>query len=131
MRCMSRDTKCLSNTSVYFPCLFVFIHRSENTSNLPDDVMWSESMRKAEPGVNSQSREEIRRSRRLEKDIETAMILERETQTRMREGQRRDDYNYQLDSMMTCPCEKPFFPHSLTRSFFFSLSFSLPSEHKA
>lgn len=94
---------------------FVFTHSSEN---LPDDVMWPEYMRNAEPGVNSQSREEIRRSRRLEEDNETAMMLERGTDRNMRGGQRHDDYNYQLDSTMASPCEKSSF--LLLDGFFFS-----------
>lgn len=37
--------------------------------------------------------------------------IEREIEGRMREGQRHGHYNYQLDAMMTCPCEKPSLPH--------------------
>lgn len=102
------------------------------SSNLPDDVMWSRPIRNADPGVHSQSRENIRRrSRRSGEQDETAMMLGRDTEEGMREGQRHSDYNYQLDSIMTCPCEKPSFPHCRPPpSLCLSLSFSLPRVHK-
>lgn len=40
-------------------------------------------------------------------------------------GKRHSEYNYQLASMMTCPCEKPSFPHSsLPPSLFLSFFLS-------
>lgn len=92
----------LSEQHICLFFLFFFTRCSKHTSNVPDDVTWSESMINADPGVDSQSSEEVRRSRKLDKYKETAMMLERHR--RMRGP---IDFNYQVDSMMTCPCEIP------------------------
>lgn len=91
-------------------------------------------MKKPFPGVDSQSREDIRRrSRRLED--KAAMMLERErerdTEGRVSKGQGHSEYNYQLNSMMTCPCEKtpPFLATLWLAPCFFSLSCSVLWEH--
>lgn len=46
--------------------------------------MWSRSMTNADPGVDSQPREEMSKSSSLEEGGETAMMLERETEGGMR-----------------------------------------------
>lgn len=113
--------------SIYFSCSLVLTHK-KNKGNSPDDVIPTLSMRNAEPGVNNQSEEEIRRrSRRLVEGDETAMMLRTETEGRVGEGQRHCDYNYQLDAMMTCPCEKN--PPSLTPRLPLSFSLSLSLCH--
>lgn len=103
---MNERMICLA--SIYFTCVFVLTQSRFNFRNLPGDVTWSRPMRNADPGVDSQSREEIRRrTTTLEEEDETVMMLRRETEGRMTEGRRHSDYNYQLDSMMTCSCENP------------------------
>lgn len=82
----------------------------KNTSNLPDDVVLSQSGRNVDPEEGSQSREErMRRIRRLEAS-ERAMMLWRDRGQNKR-GQRHCDYNYQLNSMVTLTCELASFPH--------------------
>lgn len=64
---------------IYFFCLLVLTPSSKNPINLPDDVAWSRPMINADPWVDSQSRKEIRRrSRILEEEDKTAMMLGRD-----------------------------------------------------
>ena len=100
---VERFINCLKNDLSpikQFPLAYKSLNKNSiDTSNPPDEVMWSWFMRNAEPRVDSQSREVIKR-RRLEEDNVTAMMLETETEGRMRERHGHCDYNYQLDSML-------------------------------
>ncbi|TNN39761.1 hypothetical protein EYF80_050070 [Liparis tanakae] len=59
--------------------------QKKTLQNLPGDITRCRPMKNADPGVDSQSREDMRRrSRRLEEEDKTAMMLERETEGRMR-----------------------------------------------
>lgn len=78
-------------------------HDTKNLNhwNIPGNSIWSLSERNADPGMDRQPKEEISRtSRRLEDGNESDMMLERETVSKVREGQSLSGYNYQVDSMM-------------------------------